>query len=171
MPVVSMRSAVSGSCRNSGVTTAARSAGPSVSSRSSSSASARCRLVRIKRRLGVMLLERGDDARGIRDGAAVEPQNGKLALARRAPDTDQVIGAEHAAPVRDALVVERPARLFAIVRERDVPQHRGVHGGLACMSKPNLKVEARPVRKTLGGNSNQLPLLTSAIPPKADICR
>jgi hypothetical protein len=128
-------------------------------------------LARIKRRLGVMLLERGDDARGIRDGAAVEPQNGKLALARRAPDTDQVIGAEHAAPVRDALVVERPARLFAIVRERDVPQHRGVHGGLACMSKPNLKVEARPVRKTLGGNSNQLPLLTSAIPPKADICR
>src|SRR5262245_17496982 len=84
-------------------------------------------VTRIKRRLGVMLLERGDDARRIRDGSPVEPQNRQLALAGRAPDLDQVVGAEHTAPVRDALVVERPARLFAVVRDRDVPQRRGVH--------------------------------------------
>ena len=78
-------------------------------------------VTRIKRRLGVMLLKRGDDARRIGDGPAVEPQNGQLALARRAPGADQVVGAEHPAPVRDALVVERPAHFFAVVRERDVP--------------------------------------------------
>ena len=77
-----------------------------------------------------MFLKRGDDARGIRDGLVIEPQNGQLALARRAPDPDQVVGPEHAAPVRDALVVERPAHFFAVVRERDVPKQRGVHGGL-----------------------------------------
>ena len=75
-----------------------------------------------------MLLKRGDDARGIRDGPAIEPQNGQLTLARRAPDADQIVGAEHAAPVRDALVVERPAHFFAVVRERDVPEQRGIHG-------------------------------------------
>src|SRR5215472_14442943 len=62
--------------------------------------------------LGVTLLKRGDDAGGISDGTAVEPQNGQLALARRAPDADQVVGAKHAAPVRDALVVERPTHFF-----------------------------------------------------------
>ena len=81
---------------------------------------------RIKRRLGVMLLKRGDDASGIGDGTAVEPQNGQLTLACRAPGVDQVGGTEHAAPVRDAFVVERPADLFAKVRERDVPQQRHV---------------------------------------------
>ena len=85
-------------------------------------------VTRIQRRLGVTLLERGDDPRGIGDGPAVEPQDGQLALARRAPGADQVVGAEHAAAVRDALVVERPAHLFVEVRERDVPQQRSVHG-------------------------------------------
>ena len=85
-------------------------------------------VTRIKQRLGVMLLKRGDDARGIGDGPAIEPQNGQLTLARRAPDADQIVGAEHAAPVRDALVVERPAHFFAVVRERDVPEQRGIHG-------------------------------------------
>jgi hypothetical protein len=85
-------------------------------------------ITRIKRRLGVMLLKRGDDARGIRDGPAIEPQNGQLALARRTPDADQVVGAEHTAPMGDALVVERPAHFFAVVRERDVSQQQSVHG-------------------------------------------
>src|SRR5262245_55686903 len=79
------------------------------------------RVTRIKRRLWVMLLKRGDDARGIGDRLAAKPQNRQLALARREPDLDQVVGAEHAATVRDALVVERPAHFFAVVRERDVP--------------------------------------------------
>src|SRR5262245_59081707 len=59
----------------------------------------RCGVTRIKRWFGVLLLKRGDDARGICDGAAVEPQNGQLALARRTPDPDQVVGAENTAPV------------------------------------------------------------------------
>jgi len=33
--------------------------------------------------------------------------------------------------VRDALVVEGSTHFFAVVRERDVPQQRGVHGGLS----------------------------------------
>src|SRR6516162_8834480 len=81
----------------------------------------RGRVTRIERWLGVMLLKRGDDTRGIGDRLAAKPQNGHLALAGRAPDLDQVIGAEHAASVRDALIVERPAHFFAVVRERDVP--------------------------------------------------
>ena len=43
-------------------------------------------VTRIKRWLGVMLLKLSDDARGIRDSPAIEPQNGQLALPRRAPD-------------------------------------------------------------------------------------
>jgi hypothetical protein len=38
----------------------------------------RGRVTRIKRRLGVMLLKRGDDARGIGDRLAAKPQNGNL---------------------------------------------------------------------------------------------
>lgn len=78
-----------------------------------------------------MLLKLSDDARGIRDSPAIEPQNGQLALPRRAPDPNQVVGPEHAAPMRYALVVERPAHLFVVVRERNVPKQRGVHGGLS----------------------------------------
>ena len=83
---------------------------------------------RVKRGLGIVLLERSDDARGIRDGPPIEPQNRQFALTGRAPDLDQVVGAEHTAPVRDALIIKRPAHLFAVVRERDVPQRRCVHG-------------------------------------------
>jgi hypothetical protein len=66
-------------------------------------------VTRVQGRLGVTLLKCGKDAGGVGDGPAVEPQNGQLALARRAPSTDQVVGAEHAAPVRDALVVRVPS--------------------------------------------------------------
>jgi len=62
------------------------------------------------------LLQRGDDSRGISDGPAVEPENGQLALPRRAPRADQVVGAEHLAAMRDALVVERPADLLVEMR-------------------------------------------------------
>src|SRR5215813_714231 len=88
-------------------------------------------VARIKWRLGVMLLERRDDARGIGDGPAVEPQNGQFTLARRAQDADQVVGAENAASVRDALVVKRPAHFFVVVRKRDVPEQRRVYGFLS----------------------------------------
>jgi hypothetical protein len=36
----------------------------------------RCGIARIKRRVGVMLLKRSDDVRGIGDGPAIEPQDG-----------------------------------------------------------------------------------------------
>ena len=86
-------------------------------------------VTRVQRRLREAFLERGDDPRGIGDGPAVEPQDGQLALARRAPGADQVVGAEHSTAVRDALVVERPAHFFVVVRERNVPQQRSLHGG------------------------------------------
>ena len=59
-------------------------------------------ITRVKGRLGVTLLKRGNDAGGIGDGPAVEPQNGELALARRAPSAGQVVGAEHVSPVCNA---------------------------------------------------------------------
>ncbi len=93
-------------------------------------------VTRIKRRLGAALFKCCDDAGGIRDGPAVEPQDGQLTLTRRAPDADQVVGAEHASSVRDALVIECPAHLFVIVRERNVPQHRNVHCHIHSKASP-----------------------------------
>ena len=111
---------MSGSCWNRGVTIAARKRLVEIVLQRERALPHGC-VTRIKWRLGVTFFQRGDDARGIRDGPVIEPQNGQLALACRAPDADQVVRAEHAAPVRDALEVECPAHLFAKVRERDVP--------------------------------------------------
>src|SRR5262245_10845141 len=49
-------------------------------------AAPRYEITRIKRQLRIMLLKRSDDARGIGNGPAVEPQDGQLALTRGAPN-------------------------------------------------------------------------------------
>ena len=87
----------------------------------------RGRVTRIQRRLRITLFERGDDAGRIGDRPALQEQDRQFALPGRAPGADQVVRAEHLAAVSDALVIERPAHLLVVVRQRDVPQQRSVH--------------------------------------------
>jgi hypothetical protein len=73
------------------------------------------------------LLERGDDRGGVADGLPVEPQDRKRAAAApRQGERDDHVDTGHRRPalMLDALVIERPADLLAVVRDRDVPEHR-----------------------------------------------
>ena len=72
---------------------------------------------------------------------AVQEQYGQGTAPRRAPGADQVVRAEHLTVVRDALVVECPAGLFAVVRERDVPQQGRVHGTVLSQ-RPNRRLRS-----------------------------
>ena len=66
----------------------------------------------IQRRLGMAMLDRGDDTSRIADRPAIQEQDRQDAMPRRASGADQVVGAEHLTAVRKALVVQRPADLL-----------------------------------------------------------
>ena len=83
---------------------------------------------RVERRLGVALLERGDDRGRVADRAAVHLQHreGRCCSPRVSQKRDRDVHPRQrrAADVRDPLVVQRPARLLAEVRDVDLPESR-----------------------------------------------
>src|SRR5207244_10727100 len=84
-------------------------------------------ITRVQRRLWLALLERRDDRRRIADALAAEFEHGERVVAAvRQPQRDGGVRAAYrgAQAIRDRLVVERPARLLAVVRDGDVPQRR-----------------------------------------------
>src|SRR5262249_55414626 len=81
------------------------------------------RVGRVERRLRPQALEALDDARRVVDRLAVEHQDGQRLLPRHPEHARDVeAGQERAAHVRDALPVERPARLLVEVREAKLPE-------------------------------------------------
>ena len=83
------------------------------------------RVGRIQGRVGVKLLQRGDDRRRVADGPAVDLEDRQRAPAA-AGQPGRVEGMKarerRLAHVGHALVVERPARLLVEVRDLDVPE-------------------------------------------------
>ena len=84
----------------------------------------------VQRRLGVALLEGGDDRRRVADRTAVELEQGE-GLVLAAGDEQR---RRHVRPRRrrvavvfDALPVQRPADLLAVVGDLDVPELRSAH--------------------------------------------
>jgi hypothetical protein len=61
------------------------------------------------------LFERRDNMRRIADRLTVEEEDRQGAATSGSPGSNQIVGAEHPAVVRDALVIERPADLLAEV--------------------------------------------------------
>src|SRR5207244_889992 len=83
----------------------------------------------VERWVGMQALERLDDARRVGDRAAVEHEHRYRSLSRQPEHPRDVErGKERAADVRDALPVERPARLLVVVGEAELPEDRALHG-------------------------------------------
>src|SRR5207253_11294846 len=83
------------------------------------------RVRRVQRWLRVAFLERADDRGRVADAPAVELEDRRCvapAAGQCERDRHVVAGHERAALVPDALQVERPSRLLALVRELEGPE-------------------------------------------------
>src|SRR5690349_16826512 len=86
-------------------------------------------VLRVKRRLRKVLLERTDDRGRVLDGLVADPHHGEgFAAPASEPQRHQHVGAGHrgAALMLDALVVEGPADLLAVVGHAYMPED-GLH--------------------------------------------
>src|SRR5215207_7226151 len=84
-------------------------------------------ILRIERRIGPAALQGADDGGRVADRLTIQHEERKRgAMAAAQPQCGQHVGAtwKGAPPVRDALVVQGPARLLVVVRDLDVPQNR-----------------------------------------------
>src|SRR5262249_42702669 len=91
------------------------------------------RVARVERRLRSERLECLDDPRRVRDLASVDDENRHGLLAAQPQHRREVEpGQERPADVRDALPVERPARLLVVVREAKLPEDRA--SAYSCIS-------------------------------------
>ena len=80
---------------------------------------------RVERRLGVALLQRGDDRGRVADSLSVDAEHGEGVVgAAGEPEGDRHVGAGdgRVAAMLDFLPGQRPARLLAVVRDVDLPE-------------------------------------------------